>query len=279
MKSRFEVESRTTSRSLGFGRWPFLLVLGFLAVPFAAAHDLWIAPPAGQTGLLGLDEALAIHLHVGHGQRVEDFARHPRHLKQFLAHGPGETQPVPGLDGKTPAGWLRAEVPGLWTLSYESRGAHSHLSAARFQRHLEEEGLDHILALRRERGEDGQAGREFYVRSLKSLLRIGTEEWGAGDRPVGLPLEIVVEKGLDLFGDRTLGFRLLLTGQPLAGTLVEARQLDGELRVQSRTGPEGRVDLEMGSGSWVVSAVHMVESQRPDADWESLFATLTFILP
>ena len=76
--------------------------------------------------------------------------------------------------------------------------------------------------------------------------------------------------------------RLRFRGEPLAGALVVALNRDApEMRLSARTDAQGRVSLALGKpGAWLVKAVHMVPAP-PDsgADWESLWASLSFEVP
>jgi len=255
------------------GWTPWLLIGVFAIVPSAAAHDLWIVPPAA-------GELAEVRLRLGHAGDPETVRRDGRRLVRFAAVAPtGEEHAVPGLDGADPAGFFRPDREGLWTIVYESREAFSELPADRFRAYLEEEGLDAVLDLRRRRGEDGEPGRELYSRSLKSLVRVGPE--ATADRAVGLPLELVIETAPRLWAGGRLRLRLLLRGEPLPGALVDVRSLDDGATVASpRTDGDGRLELELGPGTWMAAVVHMqAEETSPRADWRSLFATLTWAIP
>jgi hypothetical protein len=79
---------------------------------------------------------------------------------------------------------------------------------------------------------------------------------------------------------------LLLDGQPLAGALVRALRLDpggspDEQRPSARTDADGRCRLALpGPGRWLITAVHMRDAPAgADADYESLWASLSFEVP
>jgi uncharacterized GH25 family protein len=88
---------------------------------------------------------------------------------------------------------------------------------------------------------------------------------------------------------------LLYRGHPLENALIKAwRQplatgeatRDAEDRDsvgvawQGRTDAHGEVMVPIAAaGEWLVSAVHMVASTDPAADWESSWASFTFVRP
>lgn len=105
----------------------------------------------------------------------------------------------------------------------------------------------------------------------------------AATRPVGLTLELVPEVDpTHLPAGRELPVRLLYEGKPLAGALVVAMSREAPaVKLRARTDRHGRVSLALPRrGVWLVKAVHMVPAPRGvPADWESLWASLTFEIP
>ncbi len=77
--------------------------------------------------------------------------------------------------------------------------------------------------------------------------------------------------------------RLLYQGRPLAGALIVAFQHDRaqEEKSMARSDTDGRVRLPLRrAGRWLVKAVHMVPAPPGSgAEWESLWASLTFEMP
>ena len=274
-------------------RWTRWLLILALAAPAAVAHDMWVVPPGvGPSGVrpagvpLTVGELAEIRLRVGHGGHSEPVTRDPRRLVRLVAVGPGGELPVPGLDGADPAGLFRPPAAGTWVVAYESTAAYSELPAARFERYLSEEGLENVTAKRRQRGQSAEPGRELYSRSLKSLFYVGgaspaaAAAPAAGDRPVGLPLELVLLSDPARLAAEPAELRLLLHGEALGGALVDVRRLDQGSANPRRTDSDGRVRFELGPGAWLVGTVHMEEAAASaGADWRTLFATLTFVVP
>lgn len=244
-----------------------------------AAHDFWIEPSryAAAAG-----EPLALRLRVGEAFAGEAMPRDPAHLARFTAVGREVELAVSGVDGGEPAGFLVAPA-GAYVVVYGSQPGELRLEAARFARYLVEEGLEGILLERERRGEVGEPVRERFSRCAKALVRLGGDE-GDGAvfaRPVGLALELVPEADPTRpAGGGELAFRLLHGGEPLAGARVAAVSGRVPARVTARTDAAGRVSLPIAEpGPWLVTAVHMVPAAADSgADWESLWASLTFEL-
>jgi uncharacterized GH25 family protein len=240
------------------------------------AHDLWIEP----SGFRPAPRArLAVHLRVGEAFHGEPVPRMPERIERFAAVGPGGDLPLDGVAGADPAGYAALPAPGTWTLVYDSNPSRIELEGAKFESYLAEEGLERISRLRRERGQTAAPARELYSRSVKSLVRVGDSGEGF-DRVVGIPLELVAEADPSaLAAGGELPVRLLFQGKPLAGALVVAIPRGApETRVSARTDAQGRVRLRLGqAGDWLVKTVHMEPAPAGSgADWESLWASLTF---
>lgn len=243
------------------------------------AHDMWIEP-ATFTPEAG--ELVSVKLRVGQGLLGDPIPRDPALIKDFIVEDAEGRKPVVGRAGSDPAGVVRASVPGVMVLGYQSHPSLVTLSADKFRDYLTEEGLEAIAARRARLGQTGPV-RERFIRCAKSLVRSGTPAGDKADRSLGFALELTVERMPSKAGTaRELPLRLVHEQRPLAGALVVAinRTYPAE-KVSARTGKDGRVRLRLPrSGMWLVKAVHMTEA--PDgsgADWQSYWASVTFELP
>lgn len=256
-----------------------LFALLALSLP-AAAHDFWIRPadfaPAPE-------KPMAVHLRVGDAAIGEPVARADKRIVRFVAVDAAGERAIVGRDGELPAGAVRMGATGVTTLGYHSTPAHLELPGAKFDAYLREEGLERVLADRRERGEGASPGRERYERCAKSLVRVGGAGRGGGEL-LGLPLEFAVLGDPYDTGAAELELELRFEGRPLAGVRVGVLALgdDGssaespaaELVLESDAAGRVRVPRE---GRWLVAAVHMRRAAADeDADWHSWWASMTF---
>ena len=263
-------------------RLAILALAGFAVAalaPPAQAHEFWLEP---SSFMPRSGELLAVRHCVGDGFDGWSLARNAGRIERFVAAGPTGDQAIVGLDGADPAGVVRLASAGRQVLVYRSNRAFQEMPADRFEEYLKDKGLERVSALRKARGASRQDVREAYSRQAKSLIHAGDAESGPVDRVMGLRLELIADPGLYRTGpgDRH-SFRLLFDGRPLVGALVAATHpgtADEDQRV--RTDAEGRAEFAMRQpGMWRVAAVHMIAAPAGiDADWESLWASLTFEL-
>jgi uncharacterized GH25 family protein len=245
-----------------------------------SAHDMWVEPT---TFSPGLGETVGIRLRVGHDLLGDPLPRDTSLINQFVFEDASGRKPVVGRHGTDPAGFLRADIPGLLVIGYSSNPSAVELTADKFNQYLKEEGLDTVAALRARRNETDAKARELFSRCAKSLMLSGSPSEAQGDRPFGFTLELVAERNpYTLRADEDLPVRLTYENRPLAGALVIAmNRLNPSEKLAARTDNVGRVRFRLQPGGmWLVKAVHMVPAAAGShAEWESFWASLTFDLP
>lgn len=246
----------------------------------AQAHDFWIEP-SSFTPRPG--DAVTLRLLVGERFAGESVPRSEEMIARFVVAGPSGETAVRGREGADPAGIASLAAPGLYVAGYRSRPSAIELEAGKFESYLESEGLQSVSRLRAARGESDKPARERYSRCARALIAVGPDAARGADAPLGFTLELVAERNpYALAPGDELPLRLTYDGEPIAGVLVTALNQDTPAAtVAARTDRDGRVALRLAApGTWLVKAVHMIAlPPGEDADWESLWASLTFALP
>jgi uncharacterized GH25 family protein len=248
-----------------------------LAAGDAYAHDFWIEPstfypPPGST--------VAVGLRVGQNFIGDPVPRFTSSIEQFVVRQAGSEQPINGLENIDPAGWLRADGQSTAVIVYRSAGSFVELPAEKFEDYLRQEGLERIIDIRAKRGQRDKPGRERFYRYAKALLT-GQQPSAAVTQPLGLAYEIVPDDDPTARPGR-FGGRVLYDGKPLAEALVVAMlRSDPSVRLTVRTDARGAFSFVLPrAGVWLIKSVHMVKASFfSDADWDSLWASLTFETP
>lgn len=256
-----------------------VLVTALVAAVPLYAHDFWIEPSSFRPAV---GSTVAASLLVGQNFRGDPVPRNPAMIVKFvLVTEAGETS-VEGRSGDDPAGRVRIGAPGVAVIGYRSRNSFVSQEADKFEDYLREEGLERIIEVRARRGESAKPSREVFSRSAKALLSSGVGAAGY-DRNLALTLELLPEKNPYALGPgQELPIRLLYEQKPLSGALVVALPYDApDAKLSQRTDRKGRVRLRLPkAGRWLVKAVHMVPANgAAQADWQSLWASLTFEIP
>lgn len=266
-------QMKTSTRRLAM----LVVIVSVLSGISTSAHDMWIEP---STFFPDVGAIVSLRLRVGVDFVGDPLPRDPRLIKQFVFDDGSGRKPVVGRDGADPAGLLRSASPATVVVGYHSHPSPVAQTAEKFNQYLKEEGLEEVAALRATRNETTAAVREIFSRCAKSLLQSGPLVEGAGDKMLGLTLELVAEQNpLTIRRDEVVPFRLVYEGRPLPRTLVVAMNRRNPLeKLTARTDEQGRVTLRVAQpGVWLVKAVHMIPAPAgSNADWASYWASLTF---
>ena len=260
--------------------------------PIAAkAHEFWLLP---QSFSVPPTQAFLLELRVGAGWPGESLGRNPDYIERFgLLDAKGERR-IGGQPGADPAGVVMTNTPGAAWAVFRSKQSSITLEAAKFESYLREEGLDNISEARRLNGTSDAPAREMYSRCAKSLLQVGRSAKTSAKtsaallkRNTGLTLELIPQTDpQQLRAGGVFTVQLLYLNKPLRGALVKAlpQTAQGELstlQITGRSDAQGRVTLPLSRGGvWLINAVHMVKAApQLNADWESVWSSLTFELP
>ncbi|HEY4360145.1 MAG TPA: DUF4198 domain-containing protein [Bryobacteraceae bacterium] len=255
---------------------PKVFLLALSVAPLFA-HDMWIEPEtfSPENGAI-----ISVKLRVGQDMLGDPLPRTADLIKDFIVEDAEGRKPVVGREGSDPAGFVRAAVPGLMVIGYHSNPSFVELTPEKFNRYLNDEGLDAVAALRAQRNQTGAKARELFARCAKSLVLSGAPSAAQHDRALGFTLELVAEKNPYLLrAGEELPVRLTYENHPLAGALVIAmNKMNPAEKISARTDKDGRVRLKLRPGGmWMVKAVHMIPAAAGgNAEWQSYWASLTF---
>lgn len=248
-------------------------VAAVVAAP-ALAHDFWIEPSTYRPEPA---QRVTLRLRVGTSFLGDPVPRDPALLVRFVAVGSDGEEPVPGVAGVDPAGIAQAPASGTLVVAYQSRGSLVELTAEKVARYAEEEGIAAQLPSGWQRR---PLLRDRFSRSVKSLLVVRGGGTAGYDRVVGLPLELVpLADPAALGAGGALPVRLLWQGKPSAGIQVMAlSRTDPRQPLAARTDAAGRVTLQLPrGGEWLVKAVKILPASGAEVDFESVWASLTFM--
>jgi hypothetical protein len=258
-----------------------LSVAGSLAPSRLSAHDLFFRPDGFR---LAPGSSVVVKVLNGTFSRSENAITRDR-IAELSLVGPSGRQ---ALDL---ASWTEQEPMSTVSVAIGSAGTHVlgaaikprplSLPAAEFNAYLKEEGIDHILELRRSKGQMQTPSQESYSKYLKALLQSGGEASGEYAAVLGHEAEIVpLGNPYALKPGDTLAVRCLVKGRPLAGYTVFAggRKPGGDVRLPQQrltTDADGVARVRLTApGSWYVKFVHMEPSG--EAAYESRWATISF---
>ena len=252
--------------------------------PAANSHEFWLqAQP--YTPEVGGNAALSLQVGENYdGELTPLVDERTAALRRYAAGTVSDL--MPQLPRRTAL--PRLDVPmssaGLQLFVFDSQPITFSLPAGTFHAYLHDEGLDHVIEQRTAAGKAAEPGRERYRRHVKTLVRAGGVSDGTYAVPTGQRLEITpLSDPYAAAPGATLRFGLTFDHRPLAGALVKGwHKRDGQLLlIKAKTDAAGQVALSLPyAGEWMVSVVHMIPAvNAPDADWDSFWGNLSFVLP
>ena len=245
-----------------------------LASRAASAHDFWIEP---STFRPAVGANMTVALRVGQGFVGDAVPRSAQLMDTFVIRDTTGERAIDGFENQDPAGMLSIGKPGLAIIGYRSKPYPVVLAADKFEEFLKSEGLERISALRKERGESEKPDREYFFRYAKAMVVAGSGSAGRFDEPLHYRYELIPETNPT--ASTSLRVRVLFEEKPLANALVTAiHRDDPAAHISARSDANGRVTLALPkSGVWLIKSVQMVAAPAgSSADWESLWASLTF---
>lgn len=241
------------------------------------AHDFWIEP---STFHPEPGATVAVGLRVGQDFVGDPVPRISSSIERFVIKQHGREDPIDGIEGSDPSGWFQADGRFTAVIAYRSRASFIEMPPAKFEDYLRQQGLERIITFRVKRGERMKPGREVFSRCAKALLT-GKQSSGTVTQPMGLRYEIVPAHDPTVSAAPFVG-RVLYEGKPLAGALVIAVwQSNPAVRMGARSGRDGAFSFALPRpGIWLIKSVQMVGAPAGfGAEWESLWASLTFEAP
>ncbi len=259
--------------------WLLRLVLPFTLTVFSisvSAHDFWIVPhnPEG-----AVKDNVVFELRIGPGWPGKRSVRLPGLISTFDAWDEKGKFPVSGHERALVIGHLKNRVSGATVVGLTTNGAQITLSATEFEDYLREEGLNKIRQSRQKSQESNQPGTEIFTRFAKTIILVDGRSEGY-DRHVGLRRELVLQTDPMLFQpEKPVVLSLLAEGKPLPGIQVKAMlNTTPPTQLKAITDQAGKVTFRLpAEGEWLFSAVDMEPSSDPDAEWHSLWASLTVL--
>ncbi len=260
-----------------------ILIISF----FGLAHEFWLQP---SKFFYSIREVAKIRFVVGENFIGENWAGNHEKVQQLLHYTPkGEILDVSaGISlNKGDSLLLPLKEEGTHMVIFNSSNSFINLEAAKFNNYLIEDGLDATYTYRNAHNETDINGKEFYQRSVKTILQVGDEISNACKFATTLPLDIIPAENpylIPILGSSEkplkVQFKIQFNNKPLIHALVKIwyRVPGIGLRMDTvRTNKKGWIVIERHPGPFLVSCVHMERIQNnTEADWQSYWASLSF---
>lgn len=273
-------------------RKTFILAMFLFACGGILAHEFWIAPVKFH---YQLKDTLQLRLLVGEGFTGENWGVGKEKLKRLDLISANANENM--LDQYSPDSLQPTNMAlhheGTQVIVFNNKGSYIELEPEKFNAYLTEDGLYNAIEWRKTHQQDTAKGKEWYQRSVKSIIQVGSKFSDVYRQPTGLPLDIILLKNpYSLQKETECEVLLLFNGKPLPNTLVRLWQkINTNVSMKDfHTDDSGKIKVNiLPAGNYMISAVYMEQTDKlpghllvqpsksgESADWQSFWGSLTF---
>jgi uncharacterized GH25 family protein len=175
---------------------------------------------------------------------------------------------------------VRLDAPGTWLVAAATRPKLISLSATEFNEYLHHDGLNRLLELRRREGLLEADAVEQYSKYPKTLIQVGDVRDETPLAATGAIIEIVpLVNPYRLKAGEELPVQILFRGRPLSGAEVSwsAPGVGESFLGTALSDERGIVRIPLArAGAFVIRTITMERAGKPQYEWESFWASLTF---
>lgn len=262
--------------------------LSIAATTSAVAHEMFLKAP---NSVVAPNSDAVVRLINGTFDKSENSISQDRIANVSIVTNDGVTNPPDSAwryDENSSYLDFRTGEAGTYVIGVSTRPNIIAMSPDDFVAYLKHDGvLDTLTTFEQENALTEV--RERYSKHVRTVIQVGDKKTAAYAKPLNYPVEILLDQNpYDLrFGD-DLSFRVLVNGEPAAHQIVRASYegfhghdaSGGHINSYNlRTDKDGRAGFLLSNKAlWYISLINMQKIDDPEADYESNWATITFLV-
>ncbi|MEQ1798057.1 MAG: DUF4198 domain-containing protein [Lacibacter sp.] len=257
-----------------------ILTVILICVAPILAHEFWLQP---QQYLFSAGDEVNIRFKVGEGFAGDNWKGNDERVQELKLYYADVTDNLKTAlcsdEGDSVQFSLFEE--GTAMVIFNSVNSYLELEAAKFNDYLLEDGLTSAIDYRKEHNETDSMSREFYQRSVKTIIQVGTKKTDVCKKQTSLPLDIIpLSHPYAISNNQLMKVKILFKGQPLANAKMRVwnKMPDAVTDTSYLSDAKGEISFPVTtSGEWMVSSVHMIHLDGdPKAVWQSYWGSLTW---
>lgn len=256
----------------------YLLIL--LIILPALAHEFWLEP---QQYIFSRTDEINIRFKAGEaftGDNWKGSREKVNELKLYYADIVDDlSDALSGEEGDSLQFSIHEE--GTAVVTFNNINSFIELEAEKFNAYLAEDGLQSVIDHRKQHNETDSVGREFYQRSVKTIVQVGALKTSVYKKQTTLPVDIIPLSHPYLLKDGdSLTVKVLFKDEPLVNSKIRVwHKLMGRVVDTSfMSNEKGEISFPVSTtGEWMVSCVTMIHlTDDPKAQWQSYWGSLTW---
>lgn len=252
--------------------------LFFLVFPILA-HEFWLQPDKfmHQPG-----EAINIRFWVGEDFDGSNWGGNRAKINRLHLYMNGIVDDLADQVSDEQGDSLQLSIhdEGTAMIAFNSTNSFIQLDAAKFNAYLKEDGLNNAADYRNTHNENDSAGKEFYQRSVKTLVQVGGKKSNISFL-ANLPIDIIPAiNPYTLKNNDSLRVKILFNKRPLVKQLVNVWQRNNNQTTRHQYFTNNKAEVifpVLTAGKWMVSTVKMNRLENDaKANWQSYWGSCTW---
>jgi len=244
-----------------------------LKTSFVFSHEMWIEP---ESFVLRANEKLNAHIRVGQNFNGNSYPYISSETKSLKLFNKQKQIFIKNRDGDYPAIQLILRKNDLYILSYESIPEKvDYENFDKFKLFLQEQNLWNKWSKDNPNLINSKIN-EIYTRYAKSLIQVGNSD--GNDFNTGLKFELIALNN-PYNKSQKLEVLLIYNNKPFKNSLITIfNKFDNKIEINKiMTNQFGKATISLNKkGIYLLNAVQFIKNNTPSADWQSLWASLTF---
>ncbi|HEX4956911.1 MAG TPA: DUF4198 domain-containing protein [Lacibacter sp.] len=259
----------------------FFLLFLFFAIAPVLAHEFWLEP---QRYIFSRGEEINIRLKVGEGFKGENWSgnREKINLLQLYYSDVVDSSLHQHIsDEKGDSLQFSIFEEGTAMVVFNNLNTYIELEPQKFLEYVTEDGLTNAIDYRKEYNESDSVGREYYQRSVKTIVQIGALKTDVFKKQTPLPLDIIPQSHpYAVSGKQLMKMKILFNKEPLSQHKIRVwhKMPDGVTDSSYTSDENGIISFTVEpKGEWMVSCVNMIRLEDdPKAQWQSYWGSCTW---
>jgi uncharacterized GH25 family protein len=259
-----------------------ILVLSavFLVLLPVSGHEFWLHP---SKFLYNPGESINIKFMVGENYEGENWRGNNKRIQDLSLYSANQKQDISSKLSQNEGDSLNIifSEQGSVMFTFNSTNSFIELEAGKFLEYLKEDGLQNAIDYRLKNKETDSAGKEFYQRSVKTLIQVGKKNDDVYKTETTLPLDIIPQKNpYALTKSDSITLKILFKKKPLTNYTIIAWHRINNKTTKSEYTSNAKGDITIPvktTGRWMVSTVKMERLPSGEkAQWQSYWGSVTW---
>jgi uncharacterized GH25 family protein len=260
-------------------KYTFLTCIVLLVLP-VLAHEFWLEP---QQYIFTRGDEINIRLKVGEGYHGDNWQGSRQKINELQLHWADFTDDLKDAMNDDAGDSVQFSIydEGTAMVTFNNINSFIELDAQKFTAYLQEDGLTNAILYRQEHNETDSTGREYYQRSVKTIVQVGNNKTDVYKKQTTLPVDIIpLSHPYSLLNNQNLKVKILFKGEPLANHKIRVwhKQLNTVKDSSHTSDANGEISFPITTnGEWMVSCVNMIcLTNDPKAQWQSYWGSCTW---